>query len=149
NGTCEINDKRYIKGVVGSYIVLGPESFLSFFNGDANLTLEAYFNGSGYARQERKNYFEALDHALPISNEAIHSAMTGLLLYTGLPPLYKGALYGLSPVADFRTLFSHNTPVSGLYQAGQTSYPGYGVPTAAMSGIFTAEVLMKTENIIK
>ncbi len=60
---------------------------------------------------------------------------------------YKGALYGLSPAADPRALFTHNTPILGLYQAGQTTYPGYGVAPAAMSGIFAAEALMKTENM--
>lgn len=59
--------------------------------------------------------------------------------------LYKGALYGLSPAADPRALFPHRTPVPGLYQAGQTTWPGYGVATAAMSGIFAAEALMNTE----
>lgn len=57
---------------------------------------------------------------------------------------YKGALYGLSPAADPRTLFPHNPPIAGLYQAGQTTYPGYGLGPAAMSGIFAAEALMKT-----
>lgn len=57
---------------------------------------------------------------------------------------YKGALYGLSPTADPRTLFPHNPPIAGLYQAGQTTYPGYGLGPAAMSGIFAAEALMKT-----
>lgn len=57
---------------------------------------------------------------------------------------YKGALYGLSPAADPRTLFPHNPPIAGLYQAGQTTYPGYGLSPAAMSGIFAAEALMKT-----
>ena len=58
---------------------------------------------------------------------------------------YKGALYGLSPAVEPRSLFPHNTPISGLYQAGQTTYPGYGVAPATMSGIFAAETLMKTE----
>lgn len=60
---------------------------------------------------------------------------------------YKGALYGLSPAADPRELFSHRSSIAGLYQAGQTSYPGYGVAPAAMSGIFAAEALMKAENM--
>lgn len=61
--------------------------------------------------------------------------------------LYKGALYGLSPIADPRAQFAHKSKVPGLYQAGQTTYPGYGVGPAAMSGIFAAETLMKTEHI--
>jgi phytoene dehydrogenase-like protein len=60
---------------------------------------------------------------------------------------YKGALYGLSPAVDPRALFPHNPPILGLYQAGQTTYPGYGVGPAAMSGIFAAEALMKTKNM--
>ncbi len=59
--------------------------------------------------------------------------------------LYKGAIYGLSPIAGPKAQFPHNTQVPGLYQAGQTTYPGFGVGPAAMSGIFAAETLMKTE----
>jgi len=61
--------------------------------------------------------------------------------------LYKGAAYGLSPIADPRAQFSHDSPIHGLYQAGQTTYPGYGVSPAAMSGILAAETLMKTQNM--
>jgi phytoene dehydrogenase-like protein len=61
--------------------------------------------------------------------------------------LFKGALYGLTPAVDPRALFPYDTSVPGLYQAGQTTYPGYGVAPAAMSGIFAAEALMKKENI--
>lgn len=61
--------------------------------------------------------------------------------------LYKGALYGLSPTADPRAQFDHKAKVPGLYLAGQTTYPGYGVGPAAMSGILAAETLIKTEQI--
>ena len=61
--------------------------------------------------------------------------------------LYKGAVYGLSPASYPRALFPHNPRIRGLYQAGQTTYPGYGVGAAAMSGIFAAEALLKTEGI--
>ena len=61
--------------------------------------------------------------------------------------LYKGAIYGLSPNAGFSAQFPHISSIRGLYQAGQTTYPGYGVSSAAMSGIFAAEALMKTENL--
>lgn len=61
--------------------------------------------------------------------------------------LYKGAVYGLSAVADLRAQFPHASQIPRLYQAGQTTYPGYGVGPAAMSGIFAAETLMKMENI--
>jgi phytoene desaturase len=59
--------------------------------------------------------------------------------------LYKGAIYGLSGTASYSAQFPHNSGVPGLYQAGQTTYPGYGVGPAAMSGIFAAEALMKRE----
>ncbi len=61
--------------------------------------------------------------------------------------LYKGAAYGLSPIADPRAQFTHASTIRGLYQAGQTTYPGYGVSSAAMSGIFAAETLMRMENM--
>jgi len=57
--------------------------------------------------------------------------------------LYKGAIYGLSPNAGFSAQFPYDTSIRGLYQAGQTTYPGYGVSPAAMSGIFAAETLMR------
>ncbi|MBI3378552.1 MAG: NAD(P)/FAD-dependent oxidoreductase [Nitrospirae bacterium] len=59
--------------------------------------------------------------------------------------LYKGAVYGLSPTADLRAYFPHDSPISGLFQAGQTTYPGYGVSSVAMSGILAAETVMRTE----
>ena len=61
--------------------------------------------------------------------------------------LYKGAIYGLSPTADLRAYFPHASPITGLFQAGQTTYPGYGVSSAAMSGILAAETLMRTEKV--
>jgi phytoene desaturase len=60
--------------------------------------------------------------------------------------LYKGAIYGLSPIASLNAQFLHDSPICGLYQAGQTTYPGYGVSSAAISGIFAAEMLMRTRD---
>ena len=60
--------------------------------------------------------------------------------------LYKGAIYGLSGTADFRAQFPHASGIPGLYQAGQTTYPGFGVGPAAMSGIFAAETLLRTKS---
>jgi len=60
--------------------------------------------------------------------------------------LYKGAIYGLSAAADIGAYFPHTSQISGLYQAGQTTYPGFGVAPAAMSGIFAAEALLETSN---
>jgi phytoene desaturase len=57
--------------------------------------------------------------------------------------LYKGAVYGLTPAADLRAYFPHASPIAGLFQAGQTTYPGYGVSAAAMSGILAADRLMR------
>ncbi|MBW8777617.1 MAG: FAD-dependent oxidoreductase, partial [Burkholderiales bacterium] len=53
--------------------------------------------------------------------------------------LFGGALYGLSPGASPTMQFAHETPVHGLFQAGQTTHPGYGVGPALLSGILAAE----------
>lgn len=55
--------------------------------------------------------------------------------------LYHGAVYGLSPAANPRAQFPHKTPLPGLFLAGQTTYPGFGVGSAALSGIFAAELV--------
>lgn len=56
--------------------------------------------------------------------------------------LYAGALYGISPIAGPAALFKHRTPIRGLYQAGQTTWPGFGVVGAGLSGVFAAETLI-------
>jgi phytoene desaturase len=61
--------------------------------------------------------------------------------------LYAGALYGLSPVAGPRALFMHRSPIRGLYQAGQTTWPGFGVVGAGISGLLAAETLMRHESL--
>ena len=61
--------------------------------------------------------------------------------------LYAGALYGLSPAAGPAALFKHRTPTQGLYQAGQTTWPGYGVVGAGMSGVFAAQALIQDESL--
>lgn len=53
--------------------------------------------------------------------------------------LYEGALYGLSPAATPQQQFPHRTPLDGLYLAGQTTYPGFGVATSLWSGVFAAD----------
>ena len=63
--------------------------------------------------------------------------------------LYHGAAYGLSPAADPRAQFPHQTAISGLYHAGQTTFPGCGVGPAAMSGVFAAEALMNAVAVNK
>lgn len=59
--------------------------------------------------------------------------------------LYAGALYGLSPLASPAVLFKHRSPLRGLYQAGQTTWPGFGVASAGLSGVMAAEALMHDE----
>jgi phytoene desaturase len=61
--------------------------------------------------------------------------------------LFQGAVYGLSPTADPRAPFPHRTPVPGLYQAGQTTYPGLDVASAAMSGILAVDALLRRERL--
>lgn len=56
--------------------------------------------------------------------------------------LYQGALYGLSPAVTPREQFPHASGIRGLFLAGQTTFPGYGVGAAMMSGIFAAEALL-------
>jgi phytoene dehydrogenase-like protein len=51
-------------------------------------------------------------------------------------------VYGLSPGAPAAAQFPHRTPVEGLFQAGQTTYPGFGIAPAMMSGILAAEALV-------
>jgi phytoene desaturase len=58
--------------------------------------------------------------------------------------LFDGALYGLSPMAGPHEQFGHTSTIPGLFLAGQTTFPGYGVGTAMMSGIFAGEALVST-----
>ena len=57
--------------------------------------------------------------------------------------LYHGAIYGVSAAKGLTGLFPHKTPIEGLYLAGQTTFPGLGVPTAALSGIHAAKALIQ------
>ena len=61
--------------------------------------------------------------------------------------LHAGALYGLSPVASPTALFKHRSPIRGLYQAGQTTWPGFGVVGAGISGVLAAEALIRNESL--
>jgi phytoene desaturase len=56
--------------------------------------------------------------------------------------LYDGAIYGLSPLVTPTSYFPHRGPLKGLYQAGQTTWPGSGVGGAALSGALAAEALL-------
>ncbi|RQU14820.1 NAD(P)/FAD-dependent oxidoreductase [Burkholderia cenocepacia] len=57
--------------------------------------------------------------------------------------LYEGALYGIAPGTTPDTFFPHRAGLRGLYLGGQTTFPGYGVPTAMLSGIQAAEAAMQ------
>ncbi|MCX7175203.1 MAG: NAD(P)/FAD-dependent oxidoreductase [Proteobacteria bacterium] len=59
--------------------------------------------------------------------------------------LYAGALYGLSPLASPAALFKYRSPIRALYQAGQTTWPGFGFASAGMSGVMAAEALIRDE----
>ena len=56
--------------------------------------------------------------------------------------LYEGALYGIAPGVAPNRFFPHRTRIGGLYLGGQTTFPGYGVPSAILSGIQSAEALL-------
>ncbi len=56
--------------------------------------------------------------------------------------LYAGALYGLSPLASPAALFKYRSPIRALYQAGQTTWPGFGVASAGLSGVMAAETVV-------
>lgn len=56
--------------------------------------------------------------------------------------LFEGALYGLSPAANPSAQFPHKSPVPGLFHAGQTTYPGFGVATSGLSGLFAAQAVL-------
>jgi len=58
--------------------------------------------------------------------------------------LFQGALYGLSPASTPLEQFPHAGAIPGLFLAGQTTFPGFGVGPAMMSGIFAAEALLAT-----
>lgn len=56
--------------------------------------------------------------------------------------LYRGAVYGLSPQVAPWDHFPHRTGVQGLYQCGQTTYPGYSVARSAISGVLAARAVV-------
>ncbi|MBM3122760.1 MAG: NAD(P)/FAD-dependent oxidoreductase [Chloroflexi bacterium] len=57
--------------------------------------------------------------------------------------LSGGGIYGVDPSAGFPALFPQRTPIEGLYLAGQSCFPGFGVPMAAISGIHAANLILK------
>jgi len=54
--------------------------------------------------------------------------------------LVEGGIYGVDPAAGFGALFPQRTPVPGLLLAGQSCFPGFGVPMAAVSGLRAARL---------
>lgn len=82
------------------------------------------------------------DHEIDIAVSRILSPKE----FQGDAHLYAGALYGLAPTAGPAALFKHRTPIRGLYQAGQTTWPGFGVVGAGLSGVFAAETLIRDES---
>lgn len=59
--------------------------------------------------------------------------------------LHEGALYGIAPGAAPNRYFPHRTALPGLFLAGQTTFPGFGVPTAMFSGLQAAAALIDAE----
>lgn len=57
--------------------------------------------------------------------------------------LYNGALYGLSPATTFEH-FRYRSGIEGLFLAGQTTWPGYGVGPALASGLLSAESVLRS-----
>jgi phytoene desaturase len=95
-----------------------------------------------------KEVDEILDTAIA-ALERLHSLdiavkrIIGPVQYRDDLRLYEGAVYGLSPGADFTALFAAITEIQGLFQAGQTAYPGYGIGSSIMSGLFAADALLQ------
>ncbi|WP_266171382.1 phytoene desaturase family protein [Dyella subtropica] len=59
--------------------------------------------------------------------------------------LHEGALYGIAPGANPNAYFPHRTALPGLHLAGQTTFPGFGVPTAMLSGLQAAAGLLTAD----
>lgn len=92
-------------------------------------------------RQAVDGHVEALARKLPgLSVEAMR--VMDPKDFARARHLYEGALYGIAPGAKPGEFFPHRTHVEGLYLAGQTTWPGYGVPSAILSGIQASDALL-------
>lgn len=92
------------------------------------------------------DYMAALSRRLPgLSVETLRLMDPGH--YAHDRHLYEGALYGMAPGVPPNTFFPHRTPLTGLYLGGQTTFPGYGVAPALLSGIQAAEALLRDQGV--
>jgi len=97
---------------------------------------------------DEKAIGEIVDYAIAALDrlhqfDVVVKRVIGPVQYRNDLKLYEAAVYGLSPAADVRALFATVTEVPGLFQAGQTTYPGYGVGSSMMSGLFAADALLQ------
>jgi phytoene desaturase len=86
-------------------------------------------------------YIDALRKDLPGS--IVEQRVLGPADFARERHLYEGALYGLAPGARPTEFFPRRAGLDGLYLAGQTTFPGYGVPTALLSGVHAADAVMR------
>ena len=75
-------------------------------------------------------------HALEIAVRRVRSPLD---FQTELH-LPGGAIYGVDPAAGPLALFPQRAPLPGLFLAGQSTFPGFGIPTAAVSGLRAARL---------
>nr|WP_255682194.1 NAD(P)/FAD-dependent oxidoreductase [Luteimonas sp. BDR2-5] len=95
------------------------------------------------------------DSAVRLHVEALRRRMPGLDIETmrvvdprafaGPRHLYEGALYGIAPGTAPNRLFPHRSGIPGLYLAGQTTFPGYGVSTAVWSGLQAVDAMLQDD----
>lgn len=86
-------------------------------------------------------HIDALRKDLP--GRIVRQRVLGPSDYVHERHLYEGALYGLAPGAKPTEFFPRQAGLDGLYLAGQTTFPGYGVPTALLSGLHAADAVMR------
>lgn len=89
-------------------------------------------------------YIDALKRRMPgLEVEAVR--VLDPSAFAGRRHLYEGALYGIAPGAAPHQFFPHRSGIAGLYLAGQTTFPGYGVSTAIWSGIQAAQSMLQDD----
>jgi len=75
-------------------------------------------------------------HALEIAVRRVRSPLD----FQSELHLPGGAIYGVDPAAGPLALFPQRSPLPGLFLAGQSTFPGFGIPTAALSGLRAARL---------